>query len=252
MPFSEPAFAGLMERQGEEVHGVAFCMTKESGAELDRTEAGYNKQAVTLEAYDGRKLDGFVYMNKRPNENDGKPSKRYLGVLVKGARQAGLKEKYIKKLEAREPVKPPQWIFDLRKLQRLEDVSGMKLFTKEELAASKSDNDNVLLSVLGYVVKPKSVWFGSHKGRDLTSRMLMQYHGIPMDDNDDAGMPPYPLVKDLTEGEIEYLNSWLDHYQAAKSSDGIENVAEVLGFHKDFKEQQDSGKSDFKLPEIPQ
>ena len=60
----EPAFAGLEEAKGFEVHGVAFCMTSESLEELDNTERGYDKKHVSLFAYDGRKLNGFIYMNK--------------------------------------------------------------------------------------------------------------------------------------------------------------------------------------------
>ena len=37
-------------------------MGKESVEKLDKVEAGYNREMVTLWAYDGRKLEGFVYM----------------------------------------------------------------------------------------------------------------------------------------------------------------------------------------------
>ena len=76
----EPAYAGLVESPGSEVHGVAFCMSKESVEELDNTERGYDKKMVTLYGYDGRELDGFVYMNKKPPGEDLEPSARYLGV----------------------------------------------------------------------------------------------------------------------------------------------------------------------------
>ena len=82
--------------------------------------------------------------------------------------------------------------------------------------------------------------------------MLMQYHGIPMDANDDGGRPPYPLLKDLSEGEIAYVSQWLDHYQAGASNDGIHNVSKIIGYLKEFKEQQDSGTTNFKLPQKPQ
>ena len=101
----EPAFAGLEEAKGFEVHGVAFCMTSESLEELDNTERGYDKKHVSLFAYDGRKLNGFIYMNKvngssyrdcwhvsteltkgkisfqeTPKNEELQPSARYLGV----------------------------------------------------------------------------------------------------------------------------------------------------------------------------
>ncbi len=39
-----------------------------------------------------------------------------------------------------------------------------------------------------------------------------------------SGKPPYPLVKDFPEDELEYVTRWLDLYQAAKSSDGVTNM----------------------------
>ncbi len=67
---------------GEEVHGLAFLMDKSSLAELDRTESGYTKAFVDLQAYDGRTLKGFVYTGKHPEGNP-LPTKRYMGVIIK-------------------------------------------------------------------------------------------------------------------------------------------------------------------------
>ena len=41
------------------------------------------------------------------------------------------------------------------------------------------------VSILGYVIDVGKTWFKIHRGRDITSRMLMQFHDIPMDINDD-------------------------------------------------------------------
>jgi gamma-glutamylcyclotransferase (GGCT)/AIG2-like uncharacterized protein YtfP len=86
MALVEPAFANVREEDGAEVHGVAFCMDAENVAKLDSVERGYNKKMITLEAYDGRQLHGFVYVSKRELEStqEWAPSARYLGVLVKG------------------------------------------------------------------------------------------------------------------------------------------------------------------------
>ena len=83
------------------VHGIAFCMGKESLEKLDKVEVGYNKEVVTLLAYDGRKLEGFVYMPKIDTTMEYLPSPRYLGVLCKGARQANLDPAYIERLASR-------------------------------------------------------------------------------------------------------------------------------------------------------
>lgn len=61
-------------------------------------ESGYDKADGTFQAYDGRSLKGFLYTAKPgPGqlEKDLPPSARYLGVLVKGAQQAGLKPAYV-------------------------------------------------------------------------------------------------------------------------------------------------------------
>lgn len=83
IPWCEPAFANVTAEAGSEVHGVAFCMNTESVNKLDSVEQGYLKTMVTLTAYDGRTLKGFVY-TKDTDKEDMKPSSRYLGVLCKG------------------------------------------------------------------------------------------------------------------------------------------------------------------------
>ena len=64
-----------------------------------------------------------------------------------------------------------------------------------------------------------------------------------MNDHDDAGKPPYPIIKDLSQEERDYVSQWMDHY----ISKGL-----CSGYLKEFNEQQKSGTSDWKLPEIPQ
>ena len=63
-----------------------------------------------------------------------------------------------------------------------------------------------------------------------------------------SGRPPYPLVSLLDRDELEYLTQHLDNYQAGKSTDGESDLGEIIGFLREFKEQQDSGNTDFKLP----
>ena len=40
------AYANIIEEEGSDVHGVAFCMSLDSVRELDSTERGYNKKMV--------------------------------------------------------------------------------------------------------------------------------------------------------------------------------------------------------------
>ncbi len=80
---AEPAYSNVQPSPGDEVHGVAFKLDKPSQEKLDKQEAAYRKEIVELEAYDGRKLKGFVYYNESMR-TESTPSKRYLGILVKG------------------------------------------------------------------------------------------------------------------------------------------------------------------------
>merc|ERR1712150_5696 len=244
MTYSEPAYASVRKMDGTEVHGVAFLMDEESLEELDRTENGYNKATVTLKAYDGRDLVGFVYVPKVEKTEEYLPSKRYLGVLCKGARQAGLNTEYIKRLEALPTYDYKDHPEVLKAREQRANLADKEV-TNEELWSHKTEDPWV--SCLGFVIKQNSA-FGSHKGRDITTRVLMQYHGIPMDDNDDAGRPPYPLVKDLSQGELEYVTSWLDHYHLGGIQGLMSQNPDIVGFLKEFKKQQLSGQTTFVLP----
>jgi len=42
--------------------------------------------------------------------------------------------------------------------------------------------------------------------------MILHINGFPLDKNDDRGKPPFPLLKTLTENELEYLWRYVDHY----------------------------------------
>ena len=78
---AKPAFSGLAESPGSEVHGVAFKMSLESAENLTRNESpSYTKEMVTLHSYNGRDLAGFIFMNKKPSSLKLRPSARYLGV----------------------------------------------------------------------------------------------------------------------------------------------------------------------------
>ena len=67
-----------------EVHGLAFKMSADAAAKLDYLERVYFKNYVQLEAYDGRKLNGFVYrtVTVQP-QSTLLPSKRYSINLAK-------------------------------------------------------------------------------------------------------------------------------------------------------------------------
>ena len=208
LPFVEPGFGGLCRQEGEEVHGVAFKMDLESMAKLDDKEAeNYTKEMVKLISYDGRDLEGYVYMS--PTTEEWLPSERYLGVLCKGARQAGLDPSYIDKL-ASLPVyradKHPE-VVAARKA-REEIRSGLRQVSRAELLEHKTKDPWV--SCLGLVIRPDPAtwepgWLTKmgHTGRDFTTKWLIHFNGIPMDDYDDGGAPPYPLLEKLAPKEVD-------------------------------------------------
>ena len=75
----------------------------------------------------------------------------------------------------------------------------------------------------------------------------MHFHGIGLDDNDDRGRPPYPLLKSLQGTELDYLTCWLDHYTLDQNDSHRPNI---IGYLKEFKEQQNTNSTTFILPPI--
>ena len=65
-------------------------------------------------------------------------------------------------------------------------ATNMKPISVQELSRHVSDGDT-WVSILGYVIDVGTIskWLKNYKGRDSTTRYLMQFHDIPMDINDD-------------------------------------------------------------------
>ena len=63
--YAEPAFASAYQKEGSEIHGLAFAVTKEDKDRCNSMEAPiYVKEIITLELYDGRKVEGQIYTLK--------------------------------------------------------------------------------------------------------------------------------------------------------------------------------------------
>jgi hypothetical protein len=45
--------------------------------------------------------------------------------------------------------------------------------------------------------------------------------------------------------QVEYLTCWLDHYH-------LKQAGTLVGFLKEFREQQEKGETSFQLPPVPQ
>ena len=136
------------------------------------------------------------------------PSARYLGVLCKGARQAGLNPAYIEKLTSHPVYRSEEHPEVMTAREARETVrESLRLVTRQELQEHRRVDPWV--SCLGFVIKCdpyltviRPLLF-DHKGRDFTSRVLMHFNGIPIDENDDDGMPPYPLLAELSTNEVK-------------------------------------------------
>mmetsp|Transcript_69641 Transcript_69641/g.131073 ORF Transcript_69641/g.131073 Transcript_69641/m.131073 type:complete len:337 (+) Transcript_69641:181-1191(+) len=246
----EPAFADAQPgRKEDEIHGVAVRLPLADYARLSKQEASYAEVEVVAAAYDGRTLEVRMYTKPLPAQmKGGAPpvdipcSQRYLNVLVSGGVEAGLDKDYIRRLSERPTYAPsPETL--ARRVAMLPPPETLPPFTVAELCEGYADPPRgshdpsnvatgavVRTAVLGYVLelpRPK-IFFGSHRGRDVTARQSRQWRGISLDENDDLGAPPFPSLSAMPPDELEFVKHWLDHY--------LQN-ATVVGYLVEFREQ---------------
>ena len=200
----ESAFSGLIKYDNYTTHGSLFCLSQSDVPKMDSAERWYQQAYVDVTNYDGKKFSNVkIYKtpekcipkinlelqkeSKSPCISSNKveeytPSKRYLNILIRGAKQLGLDPNYIKRLEATKTYEPTYDVIQMR--QNRPKPQDLKQITVEELARHNSKNAS-WVSVLGYIVDPGKVVFSRARGRDLTTRYLLQWYDIPMDRNDD-------------------------------------------------------------------
>ncbi len=98
----ERAVANLLAVPGEHTVGVAYAISDEQARHLDRTEGvprAYRREAVDLRTTQGGGLRAFTYVS--PHRQPGrKPSRRYMGLLLHGARHHGLPDEWVDTLRA--------------------------------------------------------------------------------------------------------------------------------------------------------
>ena len=91
----------------DELYGIAFSIDKSDGSNLDRAEGyghGYDKKKIDVEALeDGKVLRVWVY-HATEIDSELKPYCWYKKQVVQGARENGLPEDYIKKIESFESI----------------------------------------------------------------------------------------------------------------------------------------------------
>ncbi len=99
----ERGVANVAPRPGDHVWGALYQLTHEGAERLDRTEGvpqgAYRRLAVVVRTPDAAEIAAFTYRSEisRPER---KPSRRYLGLLLAGARELGLPAEYVERLRA--------------------------------------------------------------------------------------------------------------------------------------------------------
>lgn len=230
--YAEPFFANCEKgEESDNIHGVAFETDSDSVAKMDKVESGYDKASVQLEAYDGRKMNGYVYVNKPHREvRVGNPSGRYLRLLINGAKAAGLDKEYIARLEATPVYKPSAETL----AKRASSIAGNHP-VKEMTKASLGEDPSHFVSIFGYIINagPPTGFFASHRGKDITNRMVRHYLNLPLDDAEDpqdAAHLPSMKALEAHQDVIDYVWTWFDQYN---------NNGTVVGRHAEFMAAQE-------------
>ncbi len=103
----ERGVANLRPDFGARTWGVCWQISHVQAVHLDRSEGvprgAYRRQPVEVETRDGARLSAFTYCSERGVAGR-KPSRRYLGLLLAGAREHGLPDDWIAFLRGLEPA----------------------------------------------------------------------------------------------------------------------------------------------------
>jgi cation transport regulator ChaC len=101
----ERAVANIEADPASRVWGILYLLTPEDCDRLDKTEGVhrglYDRMAVDVVADAEDRVAGFTYRSSFATEGR-KPSARYIGLLLEGARHHGLPDDYVRTLEALE------------------------------------------------------------------------------------------------------------------------------------------------------
>jgi len=108
LPYFEPAMAAICSKKNTTIHGLLVKLTKKQFNHLYMTEGGpsggYRPLPVKVEAYDGRIIDAIAFADKTMSEyreeKEGTPSRRYMNIIIEGAKENKLDPNYILYLES--------------------------------------------------------------------------------------------------------------------------------------------------------
>jgi 2-hydroxychromene-2-carboxylate isomerase len=90
----ERGCASVTAAPGSRVAGVLYRIEHADAERLDRTELGYRRIPVEVAADGGERIAAFTYQSAVPTIGR-RPSQRYLGLLLEGARTNGLPPEYV-------------------------------------------------------------------------------------------------------------------------------------------------------------
>jgi cation transport regulator ChaC len=99
----ERGVANVVPRPGSRTCGVLYRITADEAERLDHTEGVkggyYGRLAVAVESREGTRLEAFTYHSSYSTPGR-KPSARYMGLLLAGAREHELPPPYVEILGA--------------------------------------------------------------------------------------------------------------------------------------------------------
>ena len=89
-----------LKSPGHGVLGVIYCCSAKMLLKMDQFEKGYERRHVRVVLENGAELNAVTYVaNVAPSETVIPPSPNYLQRILRGARQHGLPDSYIKEIE---------------------------------------------------------------------------------------------------------------------------------------------------------
>lgn len=284
--FVEPAFATLKSNPNPDledkdevycVHGVSTLLTIDEANKLDEQERGYHIALCKALIYDDNNegnndIDDKnepktilveVYVPRKPlslEHPEGCCSDRYRDILIKGALENNLDNKWIEKLKKLKIYQPSIEILNIRKKQL--SPSELPVMTIEELSKfdgehvsdenqndeqeskltkqeggeedNRSDNKKFLpvrVSSCGYIFECNPM-FKVMRGRDVTNRNVMHRQGLNLEIKDDGGKSPFPNLSKLSPEELEYALRYRDRF--------ISQSGGAIAVLKEFWEEQET------------
>lgn len=193
------------DNPADRVLGVLHDCPDEALAPLDATEAyghGYDRIEVEVEV-EGERVQAIVYIGLPEFLNDTcRPTRRYLNILVQGARQAGLDPDYVQTLQALPvheaepypPFEPPtddQPAFD--HLSLAQNPLYTALYGSVFDMSAARPYHNYLKGFFG--------------GRDMTL-----FHLKRLDNSDGSETLEDIRQERLSEAQMRYINAYLHEY----------------------------------------